>query len=263
MNKSELIEQVATRTELTERGQHMQSTPSGDRRGALAAAARWRRRVRAFPRQRALRRGRQSAHRRADRDRRIARPQVHGRQRPEERCEGPLSTAPGFGEKLAARVAERGSQVVLGLDPDPSELWPPGPGEPRATPATEAVLRHCRALIDATAASCVAVKPQLARFEALGPGGWEVLRAVIGPRSRARPAGHRRRQAGRHRRDRQGLRCLADGRPGLIPESNYAAPTPNEHRVLKMVHPGGSSLDCARRATVEELSVASLSSRRK
>src|SRR5437764_156836 len=29
-----------------------------------------------------------------------------------------------FGARLAARVAERESQVVLGLDPDPARLWP-------------------------------------------------------------------------------------------------------------------------------------------
>ena len=29
-----------------------------------------------------------------------------------------------FGERLAAAVAERESQIVLGLDPDPARLWP-------------------------------------------------------------------------------------------------------------------------------------------
>jgi orotidine-5'-phosphate decarboxylase len=41
------------------------------------------------------------------------------------------------------------------------------------------VLAHCRALIDATADACVAVKPQLARFEALGAPGREALGAVV------------------------------------------------------------------------------------
>ena len=44
----------------------------------------------------------------------------------------------------------------------------------------------------------MAVKPQLARFEALGPGGWEVLRAVI-----AHAHGH-------------GLLVIADGKRGDI-----------------------------------------------
>jgi orotidine-5'-phosphate decarboxylase len=41
------------------------------------------------------------------------------------------------------------------------------------------VLAHCRALIDAAGAACVAVKPQLARFEALGEPGRAVLGAVV------------------------------------------------------------------------------------
>jgi orotidine-5'-phosphate decarboxylase len=73
---------------------------------------------------------------------------------------------------------------VLGLDPDPGALWPDsGAGAPGARSpvqlAGEAVLEHCRALIDATAEACVAVKPQLARFEALGSVGWAVLEAVV------------------------------------------------------------------------------------
>jgi orotidine-5'-phosphate decarboxylase len=41
-----------------------------------------------------------------------------------------------------------------------------------------AVLEHCRALLDAAAPACVAVKPQLARFEVLGSAGWGALEAV-------------------------------------------------------------------------------------
>jgi len=36
------------------------------------------------------------------------------------------SRAEPFGERLASRVAERASQLVLGLDPDPARLWPAG-----------------------------------------------------------------------------------------------------------------------------------------
>ena len=72
---------------------------------------------------------------------------------------------------------------MLGLDPDPAALWP-GSGRESvlgspAERAGEAVLGHCRELIDATAQACVAVKPQLARFEALGAPGREVLQAVV------------------------------------------------------------------------------------
>lgn len=83
---------------------------------------------------------------------------------------------------LAARVAERESQIVLGLDPDPLALWPgalvSGGGSP-AELAAAAVLAHCRALIDAAGPACVAVKPQLARFEQLGAAGWATLAGVV------------------------------------------------------------------------------------
>lgn len=86
-----------------------------------------------------------------------------------------------FGDRLAKRVAERKSQLVLGLDPDPARLWPralelggedparlPGP----AYKAAAAVLAHCREVIEATAEHCVAVKLQAACFERLGAPGW-------------------------------------------------------------------------------------------
>lgn len=49
---------------------------------------------------------------------------------------------------------------------------------PPAEAAGRAILAHCRALIDATAHACVAVKLQLARFEVLGAVGWTVLGVV-------------------------------------------------------------------------------------
>jgi orotidine-5'-phosphate decarboxylase len=52
------------------------------------------------------------------------------------------------------------------------------PAEAPAEAAAAAVLAHCRALLDAVAPACVAVKPQLARFEALGAAGWAALEAV-------------------------------------------------------------------------------------
>ncbi|HEY4996404.1 MAG TPA: orotidine-5'-phosphate decarboxylase, partial [Solirubrobacteraceae bacterium] len=69
------------------------------------------------------------------------------------------------------------------MDPDPGSLWPTvgvpeaHAGEPGER-AAAAVLGHCRALIDATAEACVAVKLQLARFEVLGASGWAVLSEV-------------------------------------------------------------------------------------
>ena len=93
-----------------------------------------------------------------------------------------LTQARPFGNILATRVAERESQIVLGLDPDPGALWPgigsePAHGSP-AERAGVAVVGHCRAVIDATAEACVAVKLQLACFERLGAPGWSALEAV-------------------------------------------------------------------------------------
>jgi orotidine-5'-phosphate decarboxylase len=78
-------------------------------------------------------------------------------------------------------VAERESQIVLGLDPDPNALWGSTAAARNgraADAAASAVLEHCRALVDATAPACVAVKLQLARFEVLGAPGWEALTAI-------------------------------------------------------------------------------------
>jgi orotidine-5'-phosphate decarboxylase len=90
-----------------------------------------------------------------------------------------------FGDRLAAAVGDRESQVVLGLDPDPARLWPEGErageaaaGSPRER-AAAAVLAHCEAAIGAVAEACVAVKPQLACFERLGAPGWAALERVV------------------------------------------------------------------------------------
>jgi orotidine-5'-phosphate decarboxylase len=89
--------------------------------------------------------------------------------------------ASSFGERLAASVAARESQIVLGLDPDPMALWPgtfTSTGNSPAEQAAASVVAHCQALIDAAGPACVAVKPQLARFEVLGPSGWAALEAI-------------------------------------------------------------------------------------
>jgi orotidine-5'-phosphate decarboxylase len=87
-----------------------------------------------------------------------------------------------FADRLDAQVRRRESQIVLGLDPDPTALWPGTDTERRGSVAERAaasVLVHCRALIDAAGPACVAVKPQLARFEALGTPGWGALEEVV------------------------------------------------------------------------------------
>jgi len=116
-------------------------------------------------------------------------------------------------------VEARCSQLVLGLDPDPTQLWPraaagaPTTGAPAAR-AAAAVTVQCELLIDAAGPACVAVKPQLACFERLGDGGWAALATISGY---ARAAG---------------LLVLLDGKRGDVPvtASAYAqallGPTP-------------------------------------
>jgi orotidine-5'-phosphate decarboxylase len=133
---------------------------------------------------------------------------------PEAPADAEAATASSFGDALAARVKERESQIVLGLDPDPSALWPgmdeAGRGigggdavtaEGASSPAQRAacaVQAHCLALIDAAGPACVAVKPQLACFERLGAVGRHALEIVV-----------------RHARE-AGLLVIADGKRGDI-----------------------------------------------
>jgi orotidine-5'-phosphate decarboxylase len=108
----------------------------------------------------------------------------------------PAPTTDGFGDLVAARVADRRSQLVLGLDPDPARLWPraleltedaglDGTATP-AERASTAVRIHCGLAIEAAGEHCVAVKLQVACFERLGAPGWEALGEVA---ARARDAG--------------------------------------------------------------------------
>jgi orotidine-5'-phosphate decarboxylase len=101
-------------------------------------------------------------------------------------------------------VRERGSQVVLGLDPEPGRLWPAAaeaapPGGVPAERAAAAVRAHCAALIEAAGPACVAVKLQLACFERLGAPGWEALSLVAEHARAAR------------------LMVIADGKRGDVP----------------------------------------------
>lgn len=98
-------------------------------------------------------------------------------------------TTTGFGDRLAERVAERESQLVLGLDPDPARLWPQalaaseqpsgGAAASPAARAARAVAAHCALVISAAAEYCVAVKPQVACFERLGAPGWAALTETV------------------------------------------------------------------------------------
>jgi orotidine-5'-phosphate decarboxylase len=92
-----------------------------------------------------------------------------------------VAAAP-FGDRLAEAVERKRSQLVVGLDPRPDQL----PVELRGDAhlgrehAAEACSRFCRGLVDAVAPYVVAVKPQLAFFEALGADGVGALEQVCG-----------------------------------------------------------------------------------
>jgi orotidine-5'-phosphate decarboxylase len=124
-----------------------------------------------------------------------------------------MTAAPtSIGDRLAERVAERQSQLVLGLDPDPNRLWPvalekPDSRRADAGPAIEAaaaIAIHSTLVIDATAEHCVAAKLQLACFERFGAAGWGALERV---------AAHAR---------SCGLLVIADGKRGDIDVSAAA-----------------------------------------
>ncbi|MFZ1153364.1 MAG: orotidine-5'-phosphate decarboxylase [Solirubrobacteraceae bacterium] len=115
--------------------------------------------------------------------------------------------ASSFSDRLVACVRDRESQIVLGLDPDPMALWPGSHAVAGGSPAEQAAASlstHCRALIDAAGPACVAVKPQLARFEVLGAPGWAALEAVAAHAQQA------------------GLLVIADGKRGDIDVSARA-----------------------------------------
>jgi orotidine-5'-phosphate decarboxylase len=73
-----------------------------------------------------------------------------------------------FGDRLAAAVAARESQVVLGLDPDPA----------RGAVDAAAARDLCLGLIARAGLACVAVKLQLACFERFGAAGWAAYETV-------------------------------------------------------------------------------------
>ncbi|PTM11195.1 MAG: orotidine-5'-phosphate decarboxylase [Bacteroidetes bacterium] len=76
-------------------------------------------------------------------------------------------------QQLFQWIKERKSFLCVGLDPDPRFI----PAHLGTGPA--AVYRFNQAIIDATRDLCIAYKPNTAFYEAMGPEGWEVLRATL------------------------------------------------------------------------------------
>src|SRR5918995_5704216 len=105
-----------------------------------------------------------------------------------------------FADRLAEAVERKRSQLVVGLDPRldllPVELR--GEAVLGRAEAAGAYARFCCGIVDAVAPYVVAVKPQVAFFEALGADGFAGLERVCGY---ARAAG---------------LLVIADGKRGDI-----------------------------------------------
>ena len=94
----------------------------------------------------------------------------------------PPTATTHFGDRIAESVERKRSQLVAGLDPR-LDLLPVecrGDAHLGRTEAAAAYARFCRGLVDAVAPYVVAVKPQLAFFEALGGDGLRALEDVSG-----------------------------------------------------------------------------------
>jgi orotidine-5'-phosphate decarboxylase len=98
----------------------------------------------------------------------------------------------GFGDRVARTVADRRSQLLLGLDP------------PADVAAEGRLAEWCEALIGAAGGSCAGVKIQLACFERAGAAGWAAYERVA-----ATAAG-------------EGLLVLADAKRGDVDVSAAA-----------------------------------------
>jgi orotidine-5'-phosphate decarboxylase len=114
-----------------------------------------------------------------------------------------VSALDHFADRLAAAVERKGAPLCVGLDPMLDRL----PAELRDEEPVEACERFCCGIVDVIADTAVAVKPQSAFFEALGPRGVAVFERVC---DHARAAG---------------LLVVADVKRGDIPSTaeGYAA----------------------------------------
>ena len=85
-----------------------------------------------------------------------------------------------FGDRVAAAVEAKRSQLLVGLDPRP-ELLPVelrGDIHRSRAAAADAVGRFCRGLVDAVAPYVMGVKAQLAYFESLGADGLRAFEEI-------------------------------------------------------------------------------------
>jgi orotidine-5'-phosphate decarboxylase len=106
----------------------------------------------------------------------------------------PRTAVAAFGDRLAEAIERKRSQLVVGLDPRLDLL----PVELRGDPPAQAITRFGKGIVDAVAPHAVAIKPQLAFFEAHGAEGVRSFEEVC---AYARAAG---------------LLVIADGKRGDI-----------------------------------------------
>src|SRR6266567_3443673 len=81
-----------------------------------------------------------------------------------------------FLEKLVTASRRQNSLLCVGLDPEPDHM----PAQSHEVPVATAVVGFCHSIIGATLPYVCAYKPNLAFFEALGPGGMEAFQEVLG-----------------------------------------------------------------------------------
>jgi orotidine-5'-phosphate decarboxylase len=80
-----------------------------------------------------------------------------------------------FLDKLVLASRRNNSLLCVGLDPEPSRF----PAELGDMPVEKAIVRFCRAIIEATAPYVCAFKLNIAFFEVLGPAGMRVFQEVL------------------------------------------------------------------------------------
>ncbi|MFA0963019.1 orotidine-5'-phosphate decarboxylase [Roseivirga sp. BDSF3-8] len=76
-------------------------------------------------------------------------------------------------QELFQAIKAKSSFLCVGLDPDPDKM------PPHLMDTEDPVFEFNKAIIEATAQYCVAYKPNLAFYEAMGPRGWESLRKTL------------------------------------------------------------------------------------
>lgn len=74
---------------------------------------------------------------------------------------------------LFEQIKRKGSYLCVGLDPDLEKI------PEHLLVAADPIFEFNKQIIDATHEHCIAYKPNMAFYEALGPKGWESLRKTI------------------------------------------------------------------------------------